>query len=81
MKDVVEPGAVEDGVVAKVVLQPAGLCLRSAHTNGRDDPSGPRVSKVPENPPGSHLKEDDVSKQGNEEPRMDFEISLYNTIT
>ena len=76
MKDVIEPGAVEDSVVAKVVLQPAGLSLGSAHTHGRDDPSGPRVSKVPEHPPGSHLEEDNVSKKGQKEPRVDFEISL-----
>ena len=41
MKDVIEPGTVEDSVVAKVVLQPARLSLGSAHTHSRDDPSGP----------------------------------------
>ncbi len=41
MKEVIEPGAVEHGVVPKVVLQPARLSLCGAHTHGRDDPSGP----------------------------------------
>ena len=76
MKDVIEPGTIEDSVVAKVVLQPASLSLGSAHTHSRDDPSGPRVAKAPEHPPGSHLEEDNVSKKGWKEPRVDFEISL-----
>ena len=76
MEEMVEPGAVEHGVVSKVVLQPSSLSLCSAHAHGRDEPRGPRVAKVPEHPPPSHLKEDNVSKKGRKEPRVDFEISL-----
>ena len=76
MKDVIQPGAIKHSVVPKIMLQPASLSLRSTHTHSRDDPSGPRVTKVPEHPPGSHLEENDVSKQGHKEPRIDFKISL-----
>ena len=79
MKDVIQPGAVEHSVVSEIVLQPASLSLCSAHAHGRDDPSGPRVAKVPEHPPGSHLEEDNVSRKGHKEPRIDFEISLQIT--
>ena len=79
VKDVIQPGAVEHSVVSKIMLQPASLSLCSAHAHGRDDPSGPRVAKVPEHPPGSHLEEDNVSKKGHKEPRIDFEISLQIT--
>jgi hypothetical protein len=79
MEEVIEPGAVEHGVVSKVVLQPARLSLRGAHTHGSYDPSGPCVAKVPEHPPTGHLKEDNVSKKGHKEPRVDFEISLQIT--
>ena len=72
----VELGAIEHGVVSEVVLEPASLGLTGDYQESGEQPSGPVVAKVPEDPPAEQVEEDDVSKQGNKEPRLHFEHSL-----
>ncbi len=72
----VELGAVKHGEVAKIVLQPTRLCLTGGHEHCSYEPSGPRVSKVPQHPPGSKEKEVDVQEMSNEEWDTWFEEAL-----
>lgn len=76
VEEVVDSCAVEDSVVSEIMLEPARLSLGSDNTGSSDEPRSPGVAKVPENPPAGHLEEDDVSKQGHEKPRIDFEVTL-----
>lgn len=48
VEDVVEFGAVENGVVSKVVLKPPSLGLGCDDTRSRDEPGDPCVAEVPE---------------------------------
>lgn len=77
MKEVVESDAVEDGVMSKVVLQPSSLSLRDSHENCSYEPCCPRIAKVPEDPPCSDIKEEDVCEQSNEEPHIHLEVTLH----
>ena len=72
----VELCAVEDSVMAKVVLQPACLCLCRGDEDGGSQPGGPRVATVPQEQNGSNVEQNNVREVCNEEPRVGFEQSL-----
>ncbi len=61
MEDVVKFCAVEDSVMAKVMLQPPCLGLTGHHQARRHHPRQPVVAKVPEHTPGQNVDDDNVS--------------------
>lgn len=80
MDKVVELGAIEDGVVSKVVLEPAGLSLAGDKQESRQQPRQPVVTKVPQHPPGQKVKDNDVGKEGHKEPCLHFEHPLHASL-
>lgn len=78
MEEVIEFGAVEDGVMSEVVLQPTSLCLAGDHKASWCKPGEPVVPKVPEDPPGQNVQGNDMSKQSNKEPHLNFEHALQD---
>ena len=77
VEDVIESCAIEDSVVAKVVLEPAGLSLTGGHQASRHQPCPPAVAIVPQQPPSQKVDQEDVSKQSHKEPRVHFEHALW----
>lgn len=76
--EVIKFGAVEDGVVSKVMLEPASLSLACDNENSRYQPRQPVIAKVPQDPPAQNMEENNMSEEGYKEPWLHFEHPLYS---